>query len=285
MAEEKANWTAKDSVFIDMFSIPKFRLQLFQTLHPEMKDVKEDDIKTITVNPVLIDRQYNDVGLLIKDRLMIFLEAQSTWSINILIRILLYLAMTYHDYITENELNVYKSKRIAIPKPEFFVIYSGDRKNNKDFISIRKDFWKDETVPFDLVAKVIYAENEGDIIGQYIIFCHVLNEQIKQHGRTMTAVSETIRICKDRNVLKEYLESREKEVINIMITLFDQEYAMKAYLKEEKRNSEIKGTVGAYQDFGWTMDEATKKVASKFNLSEEDAKEYVEEFWTVPVAV
>ena len=33
------------------------------------------------------------------------------------------------------------------------------------------------------------------------------------------------------------------------------------------------------------MDEATKKVASKFNLSEEDAKEYVEEFWTVPVAV
>ena len=129
----------------------------------------------------------------------------------------------------------------------------------KRCISIRKDFWKNETVPFDLVAKVIYAVNEGDIIGQCIIFCHVLNEQIKHHGRTTTAVSETIRICKDRNVLKEYLESREKEVINIMITLFDQEYAMKAYLKEERKIGEIKGIVSTCQDFGASKQEVIKK--------------------------
>ena len=40
---------------------------------------------------------------------------------------------------------------------------------------------------------------------------------------------ETIRICKDRNVLKEYLESRENEVVNIMMTLFDEETIMKNY--------------------------------------------------------
>ena len=40
---------------------------------------------------------------------------------------------------------------------------------------------------------------------------------------------ETIRICKDRNVLKEYLENREKEVVDMMMTLFDDEQILKAY--------------------------------------------------------
>ncbi|MDE5825278.1 MAG: hypothetical protein K2H91_11450, partial [Lachnospiraceae bacterium] len=43
---------------------------------------------------------------------------------------------------------------------------------------------------------------------------------------------ETIRICKNRNVLKEYLESKEQEVINIMMTLFDDDQILKAYTKD-----------------------------------------------------
>ena len=37
------------------------------------------------------------------------------------------------------------------------------------------------------------------------------------------AILESILICKDRNVLKEYLENREQEVVDIMMTLFDDE--------------------------------------------------------------
>ena len=51
-----------------------------------------------------------------------------------------------------------------------------------------------------------------DIIGEYVTFTKVYNEQCKIHGRTEQAVRETIRICKDKNVLKEYLESRENGV-------------------------------------------------------------------------
>ena len=53
-------------------------------------------------------------------------------------------------------------------------------------------------------------------------FTKVYNEQGKIHGRTEQGVRETIRICKDKNVLKEYLESREKEVIDMMVALFDE---------------------------------------------------------------
>lgn len=87
------------------------------------------------------------------------------------------------------------------------------------------------------LKQVITAET-NDIIGQYIIFSHVMDEQIQKYGRTRKAVEETIRICRNRSVLVEYLQEREKEVFDIMITLFDQEYAMEQYgrsLKEEGR--------------------------------------------------
>jgi len=45
-------------------------------------------------------------------------------------------------------------------------------------------------------------------------------------------VKETICICKDRNILKEYLFSREKEVVTIMMSLFDNEQIMRTYLKD-----------------------------------------------------
>lgn len=36
------------------------------------------------------------------------------------------------------------------------------------------------------------------------------------------AISETIRICKEKGVLQEYLEENEEQVMNIMMSLFDE---------------------------------------------------------------
>ena len=77
----------------------------------------------------------------------------------------------------------------------------------------------------------MFTLETDDIIGQYIIFCHVFDAQTKKYGRTREAVLETLRICRDRNVLKDYLKKREKEVFNIMIELFNQEHAVQAYGK------------------------------------------------------
>jgi len=50
-----------------------------------------------------------------------------------------------------------------------------------------------------------------DMIGQYIIFSHVMDEQIKKYGRVREAALETIRICRARNVLKKELKERGKD--------------------------------------------------------------------------
>ena len=63
----------------------------------------------------------------------------------------------------------------------------------------------------DVKVRVLYGSEENDIISQYVTFSKVYNEQMKLHGRTRETIMETIRICKDKNVLREYLVSREKE--------------------------------------------------------------------------
>lgn len=269
----------KNTVFLDLFSIPKYSLEMLKTLHPEMKGLKEEDIVPITLNPVILKSQYNDLALLVKDKLIIFVEAQSTWSINILVRILMYLAGTYREYIFERKLNVYTSSELTIPEPEFYVIYTGDRKIDKDIISLREDFWHNPDAKIDLLVKVIHLESNDDVIGQYIIFTHVLDEQIKIYGRKKLAAENAIRICQDKGVLKDYLEGRKKEVIDIMMMLFDQDYAVKAYGWEQERKGAIKNTVKMCQRFGRSVDEAVHMLAEDFNLTLEKASAYVNKFW------
>lgn len=149
-----------------------------------------------------------------------------------------YLVQTYHDYFKRTNQNLYGSKKVNMPKPELYMIYTGDRKKIPDIISLAEAFFAGEKIAIDAEVKVLYQEDEKNIVGQYIIFSKVYNEQRKLHGATKEAITETIRICKDRNVLKEYLESREQEVVDMIMTLFDDDQIMKAYTKDIEENAE-----------------------------------------------
>ncbi len=128
---------AKNSVFLDLFQDKKNLLKLYKTLHPEDTDATEDTLDIVTIDNVLTDNLYNDLGIMVgNDRLF------------------------------------------------------------------------------------------------FIVFCKVFDEQRKLYGMTEQTVKETIRICKDRNILKEYLISREKEVVTIIMSLFDDEQIMKTYWKD-----------------------------------------------------
>lgn len=120
----------------------------------------------------------------------------------------------------------------------------------------------------------MYQENENDIIGQYIIFSKVYNEQRKKHGATKEAILETIQICKDRNVLKEYLENREQEVVDMMMTLFDDEQILKAYTKDIEdnavRKNERKTAIEMIKDGEISLEKIARYVPS---LSMEELKE------------
>ena len=279
----------KDCVFTDLFGNKKYLRELYLALHPEDTDVTEDDLTDITIENVLVNDLYNDLGFRVGDRLIILVEAQSTWSPNILIRSLLYLATTYQQYIDERNLDVYTSKKVSIPKPELYVIYTGNRKTRPKKLLLSKEFFPDASdLALDVKVKMIYGDNEDDILGQYVLFTKVYDEQRNLHGRTHTAIGETIRICKERNVLKEYLESREGEVVTMMMTLFDQEQIMKNHDANIRREATEKATEQAIlylvQDMkedNKPIESIIKKIVVRYNYTEDQSRTIVEKFWNM----
>lgn len=143
---------------------------------------------------------------------------------------------------------LYGSGRASMPKPELYVIYTGDRGSRPDVLSLQEEFFPDTDCCIEAKVKMIYLSDGDDIINQYIGFCRVFNEQIGLHGRTPEAAREIIRICCDRNLLKEYLTERKKEVERIMLTLFDQEYVWnleRENIRSEARNEIIQNMLDA----------------------------------------
>ena len=249
----------KDSVFTNLFQDKKYLLQLYKALHPEDEHVTEEEIEH-----VMIDADYNDLGFSVGNRLMVLVESQSTWTFNIIIRALMYLIQTYHDYFRRTNQNLYGSKKVNMPKPELYMIYVGNRKDIPETISLSKEFFGGEKISIDAEVNVLYQENENDIVGQYIIFSKVYDEQRKRYGKTKQTITETIRICKDRNVLKEYLESKEQEVVDIMMTLFDDEQILKAYAKDIEENTAKE-----------TARETAERMIKKGKMSLEEIADYV----------
>ena len=274
MVESLPKRKIKDSVFTDLFQNKKYLLQLYKALHPEDNEVTEDALADITIKHVLIDGDYNDLGFSVGNRLMVLVESQSTWTVNIIIRALMYLVQTYHEYFKRTNQNLYGSKKVVMPKPELYVIYTGNRKEIPNKVSLSEEFFAGEKIAIETEVKVLYQENENDIIGQYIIFSKVYNEQRKKHGATKEAILETIQICKDRNVLKEYLENREQEVVDMMMTLFDDEQILKAYTKDIEdnavRKNERKTAIEMIKDGEMSLEKIARYVPS---LSMEELKE------------
>ena len=92
----------------------------------------------------------------------------------------------------------------------------------------------------DVAAKVICESGQGNILNQYITFSRIFDEQqILYPGDREKIVMETIRICKDKNVLNDYL-ARE-EAAEIMFTIADQAEAMKEALEMERAEGKAEG--------------------------------------------
>ena len=129
----------------------------------------------------LLNQQYNDLGFIVGERLIILVEAQSTWSENIVIRGLLYVVQTWYKYIKRKELDVYDDEKLSLPEPELYVIYTGEdtkgkaKKEVKQYKDKRKKLLDKQenqcsnrsvdtcgscpSLPIRRVLKIIYAQS------------------------------------------------------------------------------------------------------------------------------
>ena len=282
MAEMKRS--VKDSVFTYLFKQPEYTRQLYLALHPEDTDVKESDFKLVTLENVLTTGFYNDLGIQVRNRLILLVEAQSTFSVNIALRMLLYLAGTYKEYIEEQKLDLYGSHPVEIPRPELYVVYTGDRKEIPETLHL-SDLYQGAGSA-EVEVKVLRDDGTGDILDQYVRFCKIADEQREKYGLTQQAIDETIRICIAENVLAPFLASRQKEVLEIMVTLFDQEkiaeihdYNVAKAARQEGREEGIRAMVSTLRNMSVEQKQIAQKLVEQFGLLPQAAEEKVKQYW------
>ena len=252
----------KDSVFTYLFRQPEYTRELYLSLHPEDASVTTDDMKIVTLENILSNGQYNDLGVLVGGKLLLLVEAQSTFTVNVTLRLLMYLAQSYKEYVVEHELDLYSTSPVSIPRPELYVVYTGTEGGRPDTLTLSALY--DGEGSLDLTVRVLRRKGTGDILDQYIRFCQIQDEARKQYGYTQKAIDETLRLCREEGILTLFLASREKEVKDIMFTLFDQEWVTQVHEKniaisarmEGEKASTLRSLQNLKDSLGLTSDQA-----------------------------
>lgn len=273
-------YTLKDSVFTYIFKQPEYARELYLALHPEDHDVTEADCKLVTLENVLTTGLYNDVGIQVRDKLILLVEAQSTFSINIVLRLLLYLAATYKEYVEEQKLNLYGTATVTIPRPELYVVYTGDREDVPETLLLSDLYGGAGDV--EVRVKVLCGRGPGDIVDQYVRFCKIADEERSKHGRSEKAIEETLRRCIEENVLAPFLMTRQKEVTEIMVTLFDQEKVMEIHdyhIAEAARKDGVQegiteGTLGSIRSLMKNLGMTIEQALAAIDVPESDYSKY-----------
>jgi hypothetical protein len=250
-----ANTRYKDSVFSFLFNNPDILRELYCAL--EGVTLPNDIPVTInTLQDVLFMDRVNDISFEIGGKLVILLEHQSTINPNMSLRLLMYIARIYEKIVGDK--NIYKSKMIRLPRPEFFVLYNGAAPYpNEEELRLSDAFEKTGLIgipekqnpALELTVKVINinrGRNEGitgkcRTLSEYSAFVEKVREYDKETGTLEDAIKKTITYCREHDILKEFLEKNATEVINMLMTEWNLDDALAVRYEEgqEDKQEEI----------------------------------------------
>ena len=239
---QEIKYAVKDSVFTLLFSEIGNIRKLYQSLHDDADSYLDEDFKIVTLENAIINGQYNDLGFTVKDKLIILVEAQSTFNPNMGVRLLMYIAKSYHDYIVENKLNIVGEKLIKLPMPEFIVVYSGTAKQDVNEIRLSDCFEAGITPNIELIVKVIKKDNvKSGILQEYLSFCDMYSINVKGKrtaAERLSGLRQVIRECIKNGILREFFKKHQKEVEDMMMTVIPPEQALE-FIKLEEYNKGV----------------------------------------------
>jgi hypothetical protein len=229
----------KSGVFSSYFSDGEKLIEAYNAI--EGKNYPKDaEIQINTLEDALFLGRINDVSFLLDGKLIILIEHQSYPNRNLPVRILLYISRIY-EKILENK-NIYRSKLIRIPKPDFIVLYNGNAEcPDKEEMKLSEAF-EDVDIPNLLELTVrVYNINKGrnpeileksKALSDYAAFIGRVKENRVKGFSTDEAVTEAINHCIKLGIMKEYLEEHSSEVRNMLFTAFNMDDAKEIWREE-----------------------------------------------------
>jgi len=247
----KVNRNFKDSVFTALFADPDLLRELYCALGG-VNLPSDVPVSINTLENVLYMDLYNDISFEICGKLIVLIEHQSTINPNMALRMLLYIARVLEKTVKGKSL--YSEKRLSIPRPEFYVLYNGQKPYPDQEILRLSDLFKKpqakEASPLlELKVKVINI-NEGrnaDIVSrckklfEYSAFIAKVNALFEEFGDKEKSIKEAVKHCQKHDILKEFLETHGSEVLNMLLTEWNLEDAKEVWREEAREDGLAEG--------------------------------------------
>ena len=239
----KHNRRYKDSVFVDFFGEDKNAkenfLSLYNALHGTHLDFSAE-LKRLRLEQVMYMTFYNDVARLVDDKIIILVEHQSTINRNMPLRCLQYVARLY-EQIQDPRAKYYRTLR-KIPTPEFYVFYNGKEKYPENVTLRLSDAFMTAPVRPNLELIVSVMNINYNKSSRLLDACKPLKEYtlfvdaVRRHTKLdpENGFKNAVKKCIQNDILREYLQRKSREVINMLTAEYDYDVDITVQREEER---------------------------------------------------
>jgi hypothetical protein len=232
-----ANRTYKSRIFAMLFSDRNELLKLYNAIN----GTSYDDPQLLQINTLenaVYMAMQNDVSFIIEMRLHLY-EHQSTYSPNLPVRYLLYVADVYSDYT--KDMNLYGTRAVKLPTPKFVVFYNGQAEQpDRKELKLSELFAIPDSDPSLELNAVMLNINKGHN-RKLMETCRTLHDyaeytdRVREYAAEMNldeAVERAITECISEGILEDFLRKNRAEAKKVSIYEYDEERHMRQTREE-----------------------------------------------------
>lgn len=232
-----ANRMYKSRIFAMLFSDRNELLKLYNAINGTSYD-DPDLLQVNTLENAVYMSMQNDVSFIIDMRLNLY-EHQSTYSPNLPVRYLLYVADVYSDYT--KDMNLYGTKAVKLPTPRFVIFYNGQAEQpDRKELKLSELFSIPDADPSLELKAVMLNINKGHN-RKLMETCRILQDyaeytfRVREYAAEMPldlAVEQAITECISEGILADFLRKNRAEAKKVSIYEYDEERHMRQTREE-----------------------------------------------------
>ena len=277
----------KDRLYKMIFNDKSELLKLYNAINGTHYD--DPAMLTITTldNAIYMTME-NDLSFIIDMRLALY-EQQSTVNPNLPLRFLMYITDIYSAYT--KDMNIYGSKKVQIPLPSFVIFYNGVKSQPDRTEFLLSELFHPTTDQPALELKAVMLNINKGHNQELMNACHTLRDYSEYVARIRTysaempltdAVEKAITECIHENILRDFLLKNRAEAKAMSIYEYDEEKTLRMFREEGyedgERNGKIQATIEMCLEFNLSSDAIVQKLMTKFQFSETQAQEYLDNY-------
>ena len=250
MVKKQKGRLYQDTIFRMYFNDEERLKEVTSALH-EKSYGKEVPLCIVTLEGTFLSQIKNDISFLLEGRNLIFLEHQSTMNHNMALRCLYYVCEQFKQYIPAKQL--YQNAPIHIPVPEFHVFYTGGRdmpeiyqmKLSDAYMRTAEEIYLELKVTFHNIAydKTKALLKKSRSLRDYSFFIDRIKGNMTNGMERSQAIREAMRYCEEHDIMKEFLQQHEGEVVDMVNFEWNQKDFEDAILEEGLERGREEGKV------------------------------------------